>query len=79
MESPKPDKSIDLKGDVCPITFVKSKLALEPMKSGQILEIIIDYESSSENVPKSMENEGHKVIEVKKINDTDWRILVKKH
>ena len=78
MENQNPDKSINLKGEVCPLTFVKSKLALEMMKPGQILEVIVDYEPSIENVPRSMKNEGHEVIEVKKINNTNWRILVRK-
>ena len=71
-------KSINLKGDVCPITFAKSKLALDAIRSGQVLEIIVDYIPATENIPRSMENEGHKVIEVKKINKTDWRILIQK-
>ena len=72
------DKQIDLKGEVCPMTFVKSKLALEEMKVGQVLEVIIDYAGSVENVPKSMEEQGHQVLDVKQMNKTDWKIIVKK-
>ena len=74
----KPDKTISIKGEVCPYTFVKSKLAIEDMKSGQILEIILDHPPACENVPKSMENEGNSVISVSKINSTDWRILIRR-
>lgn len=73
-----PDKKINIKGEVCPYTFVKSKLALEQIESGQVLEIILDHEPAVENIPRSMENEGNEVIEVKKINDTDWKIVIKK-
>ncbi len=73
-----PDKTIDIKGEHCPFTFVRSKLALEPMKSGELLEIVTDHRPATENVPRSMENEGHTVKAVEKINDTDWRILVQK-
>ena len=72
------DKTIDIKGEICPYTFVKSKLAIEDMESGQVLEIILDHQPATENVPRSMKNEGNEVLEVKKINETDWRILVKK-
>ena len=71
-----PDKTINIKGEVCPYTFVKSKLALEKMDAGKVLEVILDHEPATKNVPGSMENEGHKVLEVKKINDTDWHIVV---
>ena len=72
------DKSINIKGEVCPYTFVKSKLAMEKLESGQVLEIILDHKPATENVPRSMQNEGNQVIVVEKINDTDWRIVVKK-
>ncbi len=74
----KPDKTIDLKGEVCPYTFVKSKLALEEMGLDQILEVVVDHEPAVENVPRSLKNEGQKILAVDKINDTDWKILVKK-
>lgn len=72
------DKKINIKGEVCPFTFVKSKLAIEKLKSGKVLEVIVDHEPAVENIPRSMDNEGHKVLEVKKINDTDWKIVIKK-
>ncbi len=74
----KPDKAIDLKGEVCPYTFVKSKLALEEMSLDQVLEVVVDHEPAVENVPKSLKNEGQKILAIDKINDTDWKILVKK-
>lgn len=72
------DQSIDLKGEVCPYTFVKSKLAVEGMDNEQVLEIIVDHLPAVENVPRSLENEGQEILEVSKINDTDWKILVRK-
>ena len=74
----KVDKVLDIKGEVCPYTFVRSKLALEDMESGQVLRVIVDHEPATKNVPKSMENEGNKVLDISKINDTDWQIIVKK-
>jgi TusA-related sulfurtransferase len=72
------NSTIDIKGEHCPFTFVRSKLAIEKMSSGEVLEIITDHQPATENVPRSMENEGHKVLEVVKLNDTDWRIVVRK-
>ncbi len=71
-------KTINIKGEVCPFTFVRSKLAIEKIKSGEVLEVILDHEPAVENIPRSMDNEGHEVLEVKKINDSDWKILVRK-
>lgn len=73
-----PDKSVNIKGLVCPITFVKAKLAIEDMSSGQVLEIILDYEEASRSIPRSMKEQGHEPLSVEKINATDWRLLVRR-
>jgi len=72
------DVEINLKSEVCPYIFVKSKLAIEDMEKGQILKVIVDHEPAVENVPRSLSNEGHEVINVSKINDADWQIMVRK-
>lgn len=78
MENITADKKINIKGLVCPYTFVKSKLAVEDIGIGQVLEILLDSEEASRNIPKSMEDHGHKVLRVEKINETDWIIQVRK-
>ena len=78
MEEITPDKSINIKGLVCPYTFVKAKLAIESMEVGQILEILLDYEEASRSIPKSMEDHGQKVLKIDKINETDWILQIKK-
>ena len=72
------DRKIDIRGEICPYTYVKSKLAIEDLKSGQVLEVIFNHPPAVENVPPSMETEGHKVIEVKKIGEDVWRIIIQK-
>ncbi|NPA53377.1 MAG: sulfurtransferase TusA family protein [Aquificae bacterium] len=72
------DRELDLKGEVCPFTFVKSKLILEQMEPGQILRVILDYKPSVENVPKSMREEGQEVLEVKQIGENLWEVIVRK-
>ncbi len=78
MENTRADKKINIKGLVCPYTFVKSKLAIEEMKVGEVLEILLDYPEASRSIPKSMEEHGHTVLKVEKINDKDWIILIRK-
>jgi tRNA 2-thiouridine synthesizing protein A len=73
-----PDKKINIKGLVCPYTFVKAKLAIESMDVGQVLEILLDYEEASRSIPKSMEDHGQKVLKVEKTNDTDWILQIRK-
>ncbi|MDD5558517.1 sulfurtransferase TusA family protein [Candidatus Methylomirabilis sp.] len=67
---------LDLKGEVCPYTFVKTKLALEELQSGQTLRVIVDNSGSAANVPRSLTSEGYIVTDVTQLNDTDWAITV---
>ncbi|OQY89927.1 MAG: hypothetical protein B6D41_10115 [Chloroflexi bacterium UTCFX4] len=72
------DETFDLKGEICPYTFVKSKLMLEMMESGQVLQVIVDNDESATNVPKSLTNEGNTILGCEKLNETDWMITVRK-
>ena len=74
----KTQATLDLRGVLCPINFVKTKLKLETMSPGEVLEVIVDHEPAVENVPKSMQNEGQKVLTVEKISGADWRMVFKK-
>ncbi|MDW8066759.1 MAG: sulfurtransferase TusA family protein [Aquificaceae bacterium] len=78
MESIKYDKELDIRGDVCPFTFVKSKLALEQMEVGQVLRVIVDYKPSAESVPKSMKEEGQEVLGVNQLSEKSWEIFIRK-
>jgi tRNA 2-thiouridine synthesizing protein A len=48
------DEVLDLTGRICPMTFVYTKIALEKMDSGQILQVILDYPPAFTNVPESV-------------------------
>jgi TusA-related sulfurtransferase len=74
----KADREINLKGEVCPYTFVRSKLAIEEMLPGQVLRVVVDHVPATKNVPRSMQNEGNSILDVSKLNDTDWQIVIRK-
>ncbi len=76
--SPAADRDLDLQGEVCPYTFVRSKLALEQMAPGQVLSIVVDNSESASNVPRSLALEGHEVLAVDRADGRGWRILVRK-
>jgi len=71
------DKELNLKGKVCPYTFIETMLTLEEMEPDQLLRVIIDYPLAACEVPQSLKNEGYEVLEVCRINGTDWAILVR--
>jgi tRNA 2-thiouridine synthesizing protein A len=74
----KVDAKLDLKGVACPMNFVKTKLQLEEMDAGQVLEVIIDDGEPMRNVPRSVQSEGHKVLELTKIPDGHFKLVIEK-
>ena len=67
----------DFRGVMCPMNFLKTKIALTPMQSGQILEILLDDGAPIENVPGSVKNEGHTILSTEKVENY-WKVLIKK-
>lgn len=70
--------SIDITDVNCPITFVKAKIALEELDDGDILSIRLNDGEPVSNVPKSIKEEGHKVLSLTDNNDGTFELIVQK-
>ena len=76
--SPSGDAELDLAGEVCPYTFVRTRLALEALPLGARLRIRVDHEPARRNVPRSATEWGQEVASVTE-DDGAWVIeLVKR-
>ena len=69
--------SMDLKGVACPFNYVQAKVRLEQMQLGELLEVTIDDGEPIENVPLSLKNDGHEIIDTKKIGQ-HYRLTIRK-
>jgi len=63
-----PNYSLDISGDVCPMTFVKAKLLLERMGPGESAEIWLKGVEPLENVPRSIRELGHHVLSLIRVD-----------
>jgi TusA-related sulfurtransferase len=72
-----PDAQIDLRGTPCPLNFVRTKLRLQQMEPGQLLEVWLDSGEPIEQVPDSLIMEGH-AIEQMEDRGGFFAILVKR-
>ena len=70
--------TLDVTGDVCPLTFVKVKLKLEELAPGEILEVILNDGEPIQNVPRSIKGEGHRILSVEELAGGKYRLLVEK-
>ncbi len=70
-------EQIDLRGVKCPLNYVKTKLKLEELESGQELTVLLDDGEPIVNVPRSAKEDGNKILEVKRLEEGGYlcRIL----
>jgi TusA-related sulfurtransferase len=69
----RPNARLDLRGTPCPINFVRTKLRLEQMSPGSVLEVCLDGGDPIEQVPDSLIMEGYQVL---KIEDCEGYFLM---
>lgn len=72
------DETVDITDVVCPVTFVKSKAELEELDEGQILSIHMNDGEPVQNVPRSIKDEGHKILKLIDNQDGTYDLIVKK-
>ena len=77
-EAWKIDDTIDITDVVCPITFVKVKMALEDLAAGQLLAVHLNEGEPIQNVPRSLKDEGHKVLSGNQAADGTYDLVVQK-
>jgi tRNA 2-thiouridine synthesizing protein A len=70
--------TLDLCGEICPYTFVRTRLRLEEMALGAHLRVLVDHEPASRNVPRSAAEWGQEVQKVRALADGKWEILLVK-
>ena len=74
-------RKLDIRGKVCPMTFVYTKLALEEMNKGEIIEVLLDFPPAVKNIPESCRRQGlAEVLKIKKIdrNNKVWQLNLRK-
>ena len=72
------DIELDITGYLCPMTFVRTRLAMDRMQAGQILAIRLAGEEPRTNIPKSVIEHGHQVLAATDHADGTTTVLVRK-
>lgn len=72
------DDTIDITDVVCPLTFVKAKVALEELEDGMIISIRMNDGEPVQNVPRSIKEEGHQILKLIGNQDGTYNLIVKK-
>lgn len=73
-----PSASVDITREVCPMTYVRTKLRLEAIERGAVLEVLLRGDEPLQNVPRNAREEGHTVLSLEPIGDGTWRLLIRR-
>jgi TusA-related sulfurtransferase len=75
-----PRATVDLRPYACPITFVKTRIALDRLRPGDVLEVWLAAGEPAESVPRSAAEEGHRVLRVEPLGGAagDVRVWLEK-
>ena len=69
---------VDITDKVCPLTFVKTKVALEELDDGEVIAIRMNDGEPVQNVPRSVKEEGHQILKLVDNEDGTYDLIVKK-
>ncbi len=75
---PEADRSIDITRDLCPMTFVKTRIALDRLAPGQTLLVRLRGEEPTRNVPKTATEQGHAILDQRPGEDGTTLLLLRK-
>jgi len=69
---------VNLCGEICPFTFVRTKLALEALPIGAVLRVLVDHEPAIRNIPRSATEWGQEVVATTAVAPRTWAIDLRK-
>jgi tRNA 2-thiouridine synthesizing protein A len=72
------DRDIDITRDICPMTFVKTRIALDRLSPGQTLLVRLRGEEPLRNVPRTATEQGHTVLKQRIEADGSTLLLIRK-
>lgn len=77
LDSPS-DATLDITAFLCPMTFVRTRLALDRLGSGQVLAVRLRGEEPRRNVPRTAAEQGHAVLALHDNPDGTATLLIRK-
>jgi TusA-related sulfurtransferase len=69
---------LDITKDHCPMTFVKTKIELAKLHEGDTLEVLLSEGEPLENVPRTSQEQGYKVLSVDAVGGGIHKIIIQK-
>jgi TusA-related sulfurtransferase len=71
-------KAIDITAETCPMTFVRTRLALDAIQPGEILLVRLKGEDPLANVPRAAADQGHELLDLFEVEDGASVLVIRK-
>jgi TusA-related sulfurtransferase len=71
-------RSLDITAERCPMTFVRTRLALDAIAPGEVLEVLLTGDEPRASVPAASRSLGHDIIGIEARADGSTRLLIRK-
>jgi TusA-related sulfurtransferase len=71
-------REIDITKDICPMTYVRTRLALDRMTPGQTLLVRLKGQEPRKNVPRTATEQGHEVLSLETDQDGISCLLIRR-
>ncbi len=72
------DRDLDITNETCPMTFVRTRLALDRMQPGQVLRLTLKGDEPRRNVPRTAIEQGHAVLSTTEAAEGVQVLLIRK-
>jgi len=69
---------LDITAETCPMTFIKTKVALHGLAKGDTLEVLLCGEEPLRNVPRAIEENGDKILSIERLEGGTHKIVIEK-
>lgn len=73
----KADAELDISGETCPMTFVRTKIRLEAMRPGELLRVRLRGGEPLANVPRAVLDHGHSIVVEEEVADDLWELVIR--
>ena len=74
----RPDHELDITAHLCPMTFVRTRLALDRLQPGQVLAVRMKGDEPKTNVPKTAAEQGHTILAQEENTDGTTTVFIRK-
>ncbi|HXN55149.1 MAG TPA: sulfurtransferase TusA family protein [Myxococcales bacterium] len=69
---------LDLRGMICPVTWARTKYALQMLAPGAELKVVLDHRPAVPDIKRNVEDLGQDVLAARELADGVWEMVLRR-